>query len=132
LIGAVTDLGAGKVGEGPATNPSTPKAAALAFACEMDAGDAAAAKEVSFGGEKELRLIDAMTAMTRSQRRLAAAAIARFGERGKELGGSYAEPGLEAIVRRSAVTVDGDTTVVREKPGVIFLKLKKSPDGRDG
>jgi len=119
-----------KAAEEQATNPPAPEAAALAFAHDMDAGDAAAAKEVSFGGENELRLIDAMTAMTRSHRRLVAAAVAKFGKRGKELGGSYAEPGLEAMVRRSALTVDGETAVVREKPGVIFLKLWKSPGGQ--
>jgi hypothetical protein len=129
LIGAVIAFETCRGAEA-STSQSSPEAAALGFARAMDAGDTKAAKEASFGGENELRLIGAMADMTRSHQRLVAAAVAKFGDRGKELGGSYAPLGFEATVRQSAVTVKGDTALVREKPGIILLKLVRSPDGQ--
>jgi hypothetical protein len=97
----------------------------MAFARAMDVGDAAAAKSFTLPGEGQTGLVDAMAGMTRSQQRLLKVATPRFGESAKILVGPYADPGLAATVGRSKLTVEGETALLRERPGEIFLKLRR-------
>jgi hypothetical protein len=97
----------------------------MAFARAMDVGDAAGAKSFVLAGEGQTGLVDAMAAMTRSQQRLLKVATPRFGESAKILVGPYADPGLAATVGRSKLTVEGETALLRERPGEIFLKLRR-------
>lgn len=120
------------VGYGGAEPPdgTTPRGAAVAFARAMDVGDAAGAKAAAVEGEANVRIVEAMASMTRSQQRLLKVATERFGPGASALVGPYARPGLEETVGRSTLTVDGDTAALRERPGVIFLKLRRGAEGR--
>jgi hypothetical protein len=104
---------------------ASPTEVAMAFARAMDVGDAMAAKSLALSGEGQTRLVDAMSAMTRSQQRLLKVGRLRFGDSAKILVGPYADPGLAATVGRSKLTVEGDTALLREQPGMIFLKLRR-------
>lgn len=131
LFGVVMGLVVAGVGYGArgADDATSPADVAMAFARAMDVGDAAGAKSYVMAGDGQTGLVDAMAGMTRSQQRLLKVATPRFGESAKILVGPYADPGLAATVGRSKVTVEGETALLRERPGEIFLKLRRV-DGR--
>jgi hypothetical protein len=104
---------------------ASPAEVAMAFARAMDVGDAGAAKSWTLPGEGQTRLVEAMASMTRSQQRLLKVATRRFGDSAKILVGPFADPELVATVGRSKLSVEGETALIRERPGEIFLKLRR-------
>jgi hypothetical protein len=102
---------------------STPKAAAKAFAAAMKSGDAETAKAASTGGDA--KFIEAMAVGMGNFKKLREAAVARYGDEGKSMGGAAGDDtDLEKMVDDSTEQVAGDTATLTRKTGKP-MKLKK-------
>lgn len=103
---------------------STPKGAAKAFANAMEKGDAEAAKRASTGGNPAV--VESMAKAMGSSKKLRDAAVAKFGDEGKNIMGQenneMAE--LAKTVDESEVKEDGDNATLKPKTGEP-VKLKK-------
>lgn len=107
---------------------STPKSAAKSFAKAMEAGDAEAAKAASTGGDP--KMIESMAKVAGNMKKLKEAAVSKFGEEGKSIGGGPGGKGdgLSEMVKQvdeSTEQITGDTATLTPKGGGEVLKMKK-------
>ena len=117
------------VGTASAQDLSTPKSAARAFTEALDKGDAAAARAAAITDEKNVAFVDVMTEFMKETRRLNEAAIARYGDAGKEVGGAEAEKDLTKYYDEAEITETGDSaTITRKDEPAKALKLRRVND----
>lgn len=112
-------------GVATAQDLSTPKAAALVFAKAMEAGDAAGAKAASICNADGAKFLEVMTDIIKNGRKLEEAAVAKFGDAGKNLG-NMESMDMAKNLENSEVKEEGDSATITikdspEKP----VKLKK-------
>ena len=103
---------------------SSPKSAAKAFADAVMAGDAAKAKAICAGDEKQMKIVEAMVGLIGGIKKLEDAMIAKFGKEAVKSAGKspVATEDMHDAIRRlgeGEVKVTGDTATVtpKKKPG---------------
>jgi hypothetical protein len=104
-------------------DPKGPKGVALAFAQALAAGNTADMRQHSIGSDQDRQAMDTLARMVGSFAELSSAAVARFGEEGKDL----AQPGqadkMFKAIRDGAEQIDRDrATIVLESGEPIQLK----------
>jgi hypothetical protein len=118
--------GVGGTPSPPAANLSTPKDAAISFGRAVEAGDVAQAQAVTITDAPTKELLAAMVPLVGAMKKLDAAAVAKFGEAGKNVAGSDS-PGAQFAgqFKDAEVKETGDTATVTPKKGAEPLMLKK-------
>jgi hypothetical protein len=93
---------------------SSPKSAAMAFGTALVAGDSAGVKAATVGTEEEYKMVDAISMMVSSMKKLNDAADAKFG---KDNGISQPNAGMDITkeIETSEIKVDGDVATVDKK-----------------
>jgi hypothetical protein len=107
---------------------STPKATVVSFAKALNDGDAAAIKTLCTGTAKQVQTIDAVGEMVAASKRMQTAAVAKWGDAGKKLGGEMASGSDELLksVDKLEIKEEGDTaTVSGEAMKGDPMKLRK-------
>ena len=108
-------------------------ASGKAFIHALYKGDAAAAKKHALFTEDQGKMVDALTDMVHAQKELVDAAVAKFGDAGKEIlpGQMFNRtPDWEGLLKDAKVEINGDTAVVTtEKNQGRPAKFKKD-DGK--
>ena len=105
---------------------STPKSAARAFTEALDKGDATAARAAAVTDEKNAAFVDVMTEFMKETRKLNEAAIERYGDAGKDVGGAESQKDLTKYYDEAEITETGDTaTITRQDEPSKALRLRK-------
>jgi hypothetical protein len=105
---------------------STPKAAALAFAKAMEAGDANTANQIAVGTDQDKQVLAAMMDFTHSVKTLRESAVKKFGDKADEVTGGGMNVDSAKAMEDTETKEDGDTaTVVATKPQPSTMHLKK-------
>lgn len=120
----------GLVGVTRAQDLSTPKSAARVFTEALDKGNASAAHAAAITTEKNAAFVDVMAEFMKATHKLNEAAIARYGDAGKEVGGAEKEKDLTKYYDEAEVTETGDTaTITRKDEPAKALKLRRTEAG---
>ena len=105
---------------------STPKATAMSFAKALEAGDEAAAKQLSVGSEQDQQVLSAMLEFTRSVKTLRDAAVKKYGDKADEVTGGGMNVDTAKAMEDTQITEEGDTaTVATTRPQPSSMRLKK-------
>jgi hypothetical protein len=101
-------------GGGGASAPdlSSPKKAGLAFAKAADAGDLSGMKQSAIGTDDQFAVAKGMSDMMGAMKRYQAAAVKKFGDKGKLPGGM---PDLAAEIEKTDEKIDGDKATLIDK-----------------
>jgi hypothetical protein len=115
-------------------DPSSPKGVAAAFFKAMEAGDAATAKSLATGKDKQLAVIDLLVPVFHSFKELETAAVKKWGDEGRKAlsqnqGGGPGTPDFNEQLKTAKEEINGDTaTIIPANANVDKkdqLKLKK-------
>lgn len=103
------------------------KAAALAFAKVLEAGNAADVKAACTGTDKEMAIVDGMVEVLGAMKSLSRAAVAKFGDAGKGIMQEQENPGeqIKKQVESAEIKIEGDNATITAKGEGEPLKLKK-------
>lgn len=125
LLATITGCGGDSASSGSASSSdtSTPKAAMKTMAEAMRRGDTAVVKAVTINGDP--KLIEMMTTMMASEKTLADAAVAKYGDAGTLAEGKMMAD-FDKELASAEVTETGDTATVKTKRGGPPLTLKKA------
>ena len=115
-------------------DPSSPKGVAAAFFKAMESGDAATARSLATGQEKQLAVIDLLVPVFHSFKELETAAVKKWGEEGRKAlsqnqGGGPGSPDFNEQLKTAKEEINGDTATITPAGGNVDkkdqMKLKK-------
>jgi hypothetical protein len=97
-------------------DPSTPKGAASAFFKAMETGDAAAARDMATGSEKQLAILDILVPVVHGFKQLEIAAVKKWGDEGRKTltqgqggGGSF---DFNEQIKTAKEEITGETAII--------------------
>jgi hypothetical protein len=109
---------------------STPKAAVKTFVQALANGNVEMAKAAAITDEQQANMLELMTTMTGSMKKLTDAAVAKFGEAGETISGQKMKMGENLKqIDESEVKIEGDVATIMPKDQKQPVKLKKQ-DGQ--
>jgi len=103
---------------------STPKKSASAFAVAVQCGDMATVKAVSIGEEEDYKIIESLSHLLDAGHKLQEAAVAKFGEPGKQATQDV-QSDFAHHIEEGEEHVDGQTASIGGRDRQDPLKLKK-------
>jgi hypothetical protein len=103
---------------------STPKKTAIAFAKGVESGDLATVKATSIGNESDYKLVHSIIGLIEANKQLRAAAIAKFGEDGKQISTEDLS-NISKQMEQGEEKIEGDTATVGKADEKDPMKLKK-------
>jgi hypothetical protein len=95
------------------TDLTTPEAAAKSFVDALEKGNADAAKAAAVATPEQATALEAMSEAMSGFRKLNEAAVARWGEAGKQVAGDMQDMDISAKLDKATVSVEGDTATLR-------------------
>jgi hypothetical protein len=98
-------------------DPSSPKGVAAAFFKAMESGDAATARSLATGQEKQLAVIDLLVPVFHSFKELETAAVKKWGDEGRKTlsqgqGGGPGSPDFNEQLKTAKEEITGDTATI--------------------
>jgi hypothetical protein len=112
---------------GDAPDLSTPKKAAVFFAKSVETGDMANIKATSVGSEDDYKLVQSIVGLIEANKQLRAAAIAKFGEEGKQISTEDLS-NISKQMEAGDEKIDGETATIGKADEKDPMKLKKIGD----
>jgi hypothetical protein len=106
---------------------STPKKAAVSFAKSIESGDMANIKATSVGTDDDYKLVQSIVGLIEANKQLRAAAIAKFGEEGKQISTEDLS-NISKQMEAGDEKIDGETATIGKADEKDPMKLKKIGD----